>query len=156
MALGGAEAGDRVVTEESRSKYISFSFFLHPSPAPAPKSVHLGEGFGTVGENNIYTRLRFLPIFHTTRCLILPDSNVLVKLRIQSGRFILRKHDLSRSLNIYLTCFGIFTDHRKTTFFFNLIHPKTTESARPQYIRNLEEQMLLHMLLFKTKKHKRK
>lgn len=41
-------------------------------------------------------------------------------------------------------------------FFFNLIHPKTTQPARPQYIRTLEQQMLLHMLLFKTKKHKRK
>ena len=46
---------------------------------------------------------------------------------------------------------------QKTFFFFYLIYPKITQSARPQYIRNLEQQMLLHMLLFKTKKeHKRK
>lgn len=46
---------------------------------------------------------------------------------------------------------------QKNSFIFYLVHPKTTQSARPQYNRNVEQQMLLHMLLFKTKKkHKRK
>lgn len=40
-------------------------------------------------------------------------------------------------------------------FFYLIIHPITTQFARPQYIRNLEQQMLLHMLLFKTKKKHR-
>lgn len=67
---------------------MHFFFFLPPTPAPASKSVHLEEGFGTVGENNIYTVLRFLPIFHTTHRFLLTDSNTLVKLRTRSRLFL--------------------------------------------------------------------